>query len=55
MHAWVKQADVDAGSSKGLTTSEREELAPLRRENRRLSKTWRFSSERRLSSLKETR
>jgi transposase len=34
---WVKQADRDAGSrSDGLTTSEREELAALRRENRQL-------------------
>ena len=34
---WVKQADLDAGNrSDGLTTAEREELAALRRENRRL-------------------
>ena len=33
---WVKQADVDAGRKDGLTTQEREELAQLRRENRRL-------------------
>ncbi|PWR12904.1 hypothetical protein DKT69_22520 [Micromonospora sicca] len=34
---WVKQAELDAGTrSDGLTSDEREELAQLRRENRRL-------------------
>jgi transposase len=34
---WVKQAELDAGTrSDGLTSAEREELAGLRRENRRL-------------------
>ncbi len=33
---WVRQAKADAGEGPGLTTSEREELAALRRENRQL-------------------
>ncbi len=37
VRAWVKQADIDDGHREGLTTSEREELAALRRENRRLT------------------
>jgi transposase len=37
VRAWVKQADIDDGHRDGLSTSEREELAQLRRENRRLT------------------
>src|SRR5258708_4814842 len=37
VRAWVKQADLDAGHrDDGLTSTEKEELAQLRRENRRL-------------------
>lgn len=39
LRAWVKRADIDAGNGPpgALTTAEREELARLRRDNRRLT------------------
>jgi len=39
LRGWLKQADVDAGKGppEALTTAEREELAKLRRENKRLT------------------
>jgi len=33
---WIKQDQVDSGEREGLTSGEREELARLRQENRRL-------------------
>jgi transposase len=33
---WARQADFNAGKREGLTSAEHEELAQLRRENRRL-------------------
>ena len=36
VRAWVHQAEIDAGERDGLTTEERQDLANLRRENRRL-------------------
>jgi transposase-like protein len=34
LRRWMAQADIDDGAKPGLTTSEREELVRLRRENR---------------------
>jgi len=36
VRAWFKQSEIDDGRADGLSTEEREELARLRRDNRRL-------------------
>ena len=39
LRKWVRQAERDTGQRPGLTTSERERLAALERENRELKRT----------------
>lgn len=36
---WVKQAEIDGGTKAGITTSERDELKALKRENFELKRT----------------
>lgn len=42
LRRWVKQHEIDEGEREGLTTSEREELLRLRRENRILKQEREF-------------
>jgi transposase-like protein len=39
LRGWVKQADIDAGTRAGLTTTEQSELKELRKENRELRRS----------------
>ena len=39
LRQWVRRAETDAGQRPGLTTSERERLVALERENRELKRT----------------
>ena len=53
---WVKQAERDAGTrDPGLTSSEKEELAALRRENRRLREDFDILKRATAFFVKETR
>jgi transposase-like protein len=38
LRSWIRQTERDRGARSGLTTSEREELKALQRENRELKK-----------------
>jgi transposase len=42
LRRWIRQHEIDEGEREGLTTSEREELSRLRRENRILKQEREF-------------
>ncbi len=42
LRRWIRQHEVDVGEREGLTTSEREELSRLRRENKTLKQEREF-------------